>query len=742
MVGAVIMSAACLLAATAGQNVCDPSPAGAIVSSLWGELNFAGDSVAVSGETAVVGVPMYQPPGGPASAGGAFAYRLEGGVWVEEGFLGVPTARSGDRAGFAVAIDGDAAVVSSPYRSGFSGEVFVYRRRATAEGPRWEVEANIKPPEDGSLFGHDVSIDGDVLAIGQPYADGSAEGCVQVYVRTGGQWRHAARVRASGASAFDLIGTSVALRGRWLVAGAPLETRFPSFGSAYVFERTDVGWVQRGRLIPDGAVFEDQAGHDVAVDEPYLAIASTQAYGLYGRVWIYRYDGAEWMQERTLAPPESPRTSAIRQFGSGIALRGNRLAVGAPWWDRDGGVFGYERTDQGWILSSVVGHADLSGEGLEVIDLGRTVALDGDLAVSGAPFTRFGKLFTGGAMAVRFPARAFGLIEQPADQPLVSAGDGASFGVSASGPGMLDYQWMLEGVPLVDDDRISGSRTPRLVIAGSEAADSGEYRCMVSSSECGERVSGPAYLYFGDCVRIEESPAAVTIEAGSAAMFTASASGLAPVAYQWYRSGSPLRDDERISGSATPKLTLASTLPEDAGAYSCVATSRCGAASSGRATLEFVPCAEVVREPESASVYERDLGTLSIVAAGTLPLTYQWTRDGAPLSDDGRVRGTATPTLVIHPLSRDDSGVYACVVSCGYTAEVSLGATITVNIRPCFGDANHDRGVDLVDVTAVLSNYGRVYDAGGGQGDADLNRVVDFMDIASVLANFGDACAS
>lgn len=744
MVGSIMMvmaSAACLLAGSAAQNSCDPAPAGGIVSSLWGELNYAGDSVALSGQIAVVGVPMYQAPGGPASAGGAFAYRLDDGGWVEEAFLGVPTARSGDRAGFAVAIDGDTAVVSSPYRAAFSGEVFIYRRRAAPEGPRWEIEANIKPPEAGSLFGHDVSIDGDVLAIGQPYADGSSEGCVQMYRRIGGQWRHDARVRAAGATAFDLIGTSVALRGRWLVAGAPFETRFPTFGSAYIFERTDGGWVQRDRLIPDGAVFEDQAGHDVAVDEPYLAIASTQAYGFYGRVWIYRHDGASWVQERTLEPPESPRASAIRQFGSGIALRGNRLVVGAPWWDRDGGVFGYERADQGWILSSVVGHADLSADGLEVIDLGRTVALDGDLVVSGAPFTRVGKLFAGAAMAVRLPARAFGLIGQPADQPLGAVGESAVFGVEASGPGALAYQWMFEGAALVDDDRISGSRTAQLSIGGAVAEDAGEYRCIVASSDCGERTSEAAYLYFGACVRIDESPASVTVDGGDGVVLSASASGLGPFEYQWYRSGSPLRDDERISGATTPVLTLASTLPVDAGSYACVVTARCGAVSSGYAALDFEQCAAVVRDPESLSVYERDVAMLSIEAQGTRPLSYRWVRDGAPLSDDGRIRGTGTAALLIHPLSRDDSGVYSCIVSCGYTEAVSRGATMTVNIRPCFGDANRDRRVDLVDVTAVLANYARVYDTETGQGDADFSRVVDFLDIAAVLANFGDVCA-
>lgn len=74
---------------------------------------------------------------------------------------------------------------------------------------------------------------------------------------------------------------------------------------------------------------------------------------------------------------------------------------------------------------------------------------------------------------------------------IVSLGDPASLtcpvGIAFS------YQWLHDGVPLVDDGRITGSSTPTLNISQTTAADVGEYVLRVQGA-CGLVHSAPAIL--------------------------------------------------------------------------------------------------------------------------------------------------------------------------------------------------------------------------------------------------------
>lgn len=71
-------------------------------------------------------------------------------------------------------------------------------------------------------------------------------------------------------------------------------------------------------------------------------------------------------------------------------------------------------------------------------------------------------------------------------------------------------------------------------------------------------------------------------------------------------------------------------------------------------------------------------------------------------------------------------------------AAVLAGASPSVVLAPCDGDANGDRVVDFLDLNIVLSNYGQSGPALPGDLDADED--VDFVDLNIVLSAFGTAC--
>jgi hypothetical protein len=141
-------------------------------------------------------------------------------------------------------------------------------------------------------------------------------------------------------------------------------------------------------------------------------------------------------------------------------------------------------------------------------------------------------------------------------------------------------------------------------------------------------------------------------------------------------------------------------------------------------------------------------------------MSYQWRKDGAPLSDDGRISGATTAFLQIDPTEPGDAGEYDCVVThqlgtlCSATSEA---ATLTVDPggqdcpnpgasgNYCAGDidGSGDCIVNLSDLAHLLANYGVTSGATPEQGDIDPpggDGDVDLGDLAALLAQYGDDC--
>ncbi|MBU0617338.1 MAG: NF038122 family metalloprotease [Planctomycetes bacterium] len=71
------------------------------------------------------------------------------------------------------------------------------------------------------------------------------------------------------------------------------------------------------------------------------------------------------------------------------------------------------------------------------------------------------------------------ITQQPQDQT-VTAGDPAWFFIVLESTFAMEYQWRKDGLPLSDDDRITGATTSFLMIGPTELGDAGEYDCVVT----------------------------------------------------------------------------------------------------------------------------------------------------------------------------------------------------------------------------------------------------------------------
>lgn len=170
---------------------------------------------------------------------------------------------------------------------------------------------------------------------------------------------------------------------------------------------------------------------------------------------------------------------------------------------------------------------------------------------------------------------------QPQSQA-VAEGGSASFSVTASGTAPFTYQWRKNGVAL-GGNATAGLAT--LIVSPVAQADAGSYDCVVSNA-AGSVTSNTATLTISAVApSIVAQPVAVRGETGGSVSFSVTASGTAPLTYQWRKDGVALTDASGISGSQTATLLVSNLSAQSAGSYDVVVSNTAGSATSASATL-------------------------------------------------------------------------------------------------------------------------------------------------------------
>ena len=72
---------------------------------------------------------------------------------------------------------------------------------------------------------------------------------------------------------------------------------------------------------------------------------------------------------------------------------------------------------------------------------------------------------------------------------------------------------------------------------------------------------------------------------GSEVSFSVTATGTAPLSYQWQKDGVDLTDGGGITGATTVTLTITGVMESDEGGYRCVVTNIAGMVTSNIAML-------------------------------------------------------------------------------------------------------------------------------------------------------------
>jgi hypothetical protein len=302
---------------------------------------FFGWSVAISGETIVVGA--HQDDDTARGSGSAYVFVRSGSTWMEQTKLTASDGAARDYFGYSVAISGETIVVGA-YQYDGSGAAYVFVRHGT----RWIQQAKLTA-DDGAgadLFGSSVAIHGETVVVGAS-GDDYYKGAAYVFVRRGGHWFQKAKLTAQGGAPPDQFGFSVAISGETIVVGA--NQADGSKGSVCVFARDGGSWTQQTKLNANDGEEGDRFGNSVAIRDETIVVgayADADHGSNSGAAYVFVGSGRHWFQQSKLMAQDG---AANDQFGTSVAISGETIVVGA-WGDdgAKGSAYLFERRGNRW----------------------------------------------------------------------------------------------------------------------------------------------------------------------------------------------------------------------------------------------------------------------------------------------------------------------------------------------------------------------------------------------------------
>jgi hypothetical protein len=344
----------------------NPPETARLTASAGNAGNELGWSVAISGETIVAGAPDNQV-GGPADQGAVYVFTEPDGGWVNGTQTAELTASDGaadDHLGTSVGIDGTTIVAGAP---------------------------------DDEVGGNDD------------------QGTAYLFTEPGGGWvngTQTAELTASDGAAGDELGSSVAISGETIVAGAPDHEvgNNNDQGAAYMYTEPGGGWTdgtQTAELTGSDGAADDHLGTSVAIDaQTVVAGAPDHEVGNnddQGAAYVYTQPGGGWTDATQTAELTASDGNATDELGSSVAISGETVVAGAPGHEvgnnADYGVADvYTEPGGGWTDATQSDEL-IASEGYAANTLGTSVAISGQVIAAGAPFEGAAYVFGVGAVA-------------------------------------------------------------------------------------------------------------------------------------------------------------------------------------------------------------------------------------------------------------------------------------------------------------------------------------------------------
>lgn len=385
------------------------STAGRVTASDGLQADAFGSSVAISGNTAIIGA-VWDDFGPNSAQGSAYIFVRVGGAWVEQQKIFAPDGADGDEFGWRVAVSGETAIVGawkSDLPGGFiQGSAYIFVRNGTA----WTLQQKITAPDAASndMFGSSVAISGETVIVGAEQDDigtNNNQGSAYVFVRSGTAWTLQQKLTVADGSAFDAFGGGIAMSGETAIIGASGDDvgANSNQGSAYVFVRNGTTWSQQQQLTAADGAAQDTFGYSLAISGETVIVASlfddVGANVDQGSAYIFVRNGSVWTQQQKLTAADG---AANDWLGWGVGISGETAIIGSPRSDvsatNQGAAYTFVRSGSTWTQLQKIVAPDAAAND----EFGQAVGMSGETAVVGARLKAIGSNTQQGA-AYFFP---------------------------------------------------------------------------------------------------------------------------------------------------------------------------------------------------------------------------------------------------------------------------------------------------------------------------------------------------
>jgi hypothetical protein len=247
-------------------------------------LDLSGDTVIVGAPSDDENGTQIRDDTKERNSGSVFIGVLSGkGTRVQEYWLTANDTAAGDEFGRSVALVGDTAVVGAPFdddNGNNSGSAYVFTRNGTD----WSQQAKLTASDGatGDNLGTSVDLVNDTALVGAPKGDvdGDDSGSVYTFTRSGTMWRQSAKLTASDAADGDAFGQAVDVAGDTTVVGAPQDDdEGTDSGSAYVFDLVSEPEERQPPPCPEDLQAQALSNEDIELD--WNASADADSYDVY-----------------------------------------------------------------------------------------------------------------------------------------------------------------------------------------------------------------------------------------------------------------------------------------------------------------------------------------------------------------------------------------------------------------------------------------------------------------------------
>ncbi len=266
-----------------------------------------------------------------------------------------------------------------------------------------QAKLNASDGAAGDQLGFSVAVSDGIVVAGAPFdaVGENNQGSVYVFQRAASGWAtttERAKLTASDGTAGDHLGSSVAVSGNTIVAGAPSDfvNGNGNQGSLYVFQKPGSGWAsgtERAKLTASDGTAGDQLGFSVGVSGNIVVAGApfdfVNGNGNQGSLYVFQKPGSGWANATERAKLTASDGGPGDQLGYSVAVSGNFVVAGANQEavseNFQGAVYVFQRPGSGWASGTERAKLTAS-DGTAGDQLGFSVGVSGNIVVAGAPF--------------------------------------------------------------------------------------------------------------------------------------------------------------------------------------------------------------------------------------------------------------------------------------------------------------------------------------------------------------------